>query len=520
MTRTESSGKSSNAVTHFGLALHGRIARSPKNAKRPAAGSPAPHDDRLVAGRVPAGRHDRHAGQDLALAVGPALGAPVADEPQLGLVVARDEPRVVAERDLPLRPLGDDPRPREGPPARPRRAARRRGRSGGGSAPRRRPCRVEARRRERRQDRLARRSPRLVRSFSSVRSPIPVSTSTRPAGVSTSRQLSAWTSRWSAVSSALTRRSQSSRGTGPKTAPASVRNVPAWTSATVVPPPRLVDQSTASFRLTARALPRSAQDRVGSSRGRPVEVAVERRRGRLGLALVLRAELGRAVRPLDRARHLEEADLADPHPEVERDRQVGDVGQLEGQVALPARVDVAGGRVDEQPEPAKRAVVRRDERPRGEEHAARRRDLDAPDRDRRHLARRRRSPGIGGIERPPPSGGPASCGSRKTGRSGVNFDPVLRPVVDAVQRGAPDRLDRAEAEARRELDDGVGEALARARELAAPGDVVDEAIGVHQALQQGEPLRRCPPPGTSRGTNLPWIWPMARSRLESDPFAV
>ena len=115
-------------------------------------------------------------------------------------------------------------------------------------------------------------------------------------------------------------------------------------------------QSTAS--LTAHR--RSAARPCGSAtapRRPPVEVAVEGRRGRLRLALVLRAELGRAVRPLDRARHLEEADLADPHPEVERDRQVGDVRQLERQVALPARIDVAGGRVDEQPEPAQRALA-------------------------------------------------------------------------------------------------------------------------------------------------------------------
>src|SRR5207247_6046262 len=41
--------------------------------------------------------------------------APVADEPELRLDVARDEPRVVAEGDLPLGALGDDGRAGERP---------------------------------------------------------------------------------------------------------------------------------------------------------------------------------------------------------------------------------------------------------------------------------------------------------------------------------------------------------------------------------------------------------------------
>ena len=41
-----------------------------------------------------------------------------------------------------------------------------------------------------------------------------------------------------------------SRGTGPKSAPASDRKVPAWTSATRVPPPSSAFQSTASFSAT------------------------------------------------------------------------------------------------------------------------------------------------------------------------------------------------------------------------------------------------------------------------------
>src|SRR3954470_3526050 len=52
------------------------------------------------------------------------------------------------------------------------------------------------------------------------------------------------------------------------------------------------------------------------------EVLVVPARRRTPLALVLRALLGAAVRVLGGRRHLEEGDLADLHPRVERDRQV------------------------------------------------------------------------------------------------------------------------------------------------------------------------------------------------------
>src|SRR6266516_3234081 len=145
---------------------------------------------------------------------------------------------------------------------------------------------------------------------------MPVSTRTRPAGVSISRQFSAWRRRFSGSSSAAAQRSQRRRGTGPNKAPASDRKVPAWTRATVTPPPRSRRQSTVSFAATSARLVRL---------GCCLEVAVEGGGRRLRLALVAGAERGRAVRPLDRARHLEERDLADLHPEVERDRKVRDV---------------------------------------------------------------------------------------------------------------------------------------------------------------------------------------------------
>ena len=172
---------------------------------------------------------------------------------------------------------------------------------------------------------------------------MPVSTRTRPDGVSMSRQLSAWRRRCSASISSVTRLSQRSRGHRPEQRPGVGAERAGLDSATRVPPPRSVRQSTASLMRHRR------------SHVLPVEVPVEGRGGRLLLALVARPQLRRAVRPLDRRRHPEERDLADAHAVVERDGQVRDVRQLERQVALPARIDVAGGRVDQQPEPAQRA---------------------------------------------------------------------------------------------------------------------------------------------------------------------
>src|SRR5205814_5786013 len=70
------------------------------------------------------------------------------------------------------------------------------------------------------------------------------------------------------------------------------------------------------------------------------------------LALVLRAEALGAVRRLRRLGQLDERELADLHPVVDRDREVRDVGELERDVPVPARVDEPGRGVNEQPEPA------------------------------------------------------------------------------------------------------------------------------------------------------------------------
>ena len=75
------------------------------------------------------------------------------------------------------------------------------------------------------------------------------------------------------------------------------------------------------------------------------------------MSLVLRSHAGRPIWCVSRRRHPQEADLADLHAGVERDREVGHVRQLEGEVAVPSGVDEAGGRVDEQPEPPERRLA-------------------------------------------------------------------------------------------------------------------------------------------------------------------
>ena len=135
---TESSGKSSNAVTQRGFARPRPHEQVAEERQRPGVVAGAAHDDRLVAGRVAAGRDDRDARQELASRRRPSPARPSPDELELGLDVRRDEPRVVAQRDLPLGLLRDDRGVREGALAVARGAGRRHGRNGGGSSPRRR----------------------------------------------------------------------------------------------------------------------------------------------------------------------------------------------------------------------------------------------------------------------------------------------------------------------------------------------------------------------------------------------
>src|SRR6266545_6713296 len=83
----------------------------------------------------------------------------------------------------------------------------------------------------------------------------------------------------------------------------------------------------------------------------PLEVPMVQAGGRVALPAVLAADPRVAVADLDRRAQPLEADLADLHAVVQGDRQVGDVRQLQRQVALPARVHEPGRRVNEEPQP-------------------------------------------------------------------------------------------------------------------------------------------------------------------------
>src|SRR5580692_9321408 len=78
---------------------------------------------------------------------------------------------------------------------------------------------------------------------------------------------------------------------------------------------------------------------------------------RSALAGVLRTESLGPVRAVGRGRHLEETDLADLHPRVQRDRQIRDVGQLQRDVPVPTGVHEPGRRVDDESQAAERALA-------------------------------------------------------------------------------------------------------------------------------------------------------------------
>src|SRR5665213_3442133 len=79
-------------------------------------------------------------------------------------------------------------------------------------------------------------------------------------------------------------------------------------------------------------------------------------RRRTALARVLRAETFGSVGAIGRRRHLEEADLTDLHPRIERDGKVRDVRQLQRDVPVPAGVDEPGRRVDDEAEATERTL--------------------------------------------------------------------------------------------------------------------------------------------------------------------
>ena len=191
-----------------------------------------------------------------------------------------------------------------------------------------------------------------------------------------------------------------------------------------------------------------ARPRPFPARGRALaEVLEVAARRRAALALVLRAGGARPVRRVGRRGHLHEADLADLHPRVQRDRQARHVGQLERDVPVETCIDEAGRAVDQQTQSTQRRVVRRDERAPCEVHAVDGVDLDAADGNR--------------WDRP-------DLDDRFEDRSiRSERDLVLRPVIDAVRHRRLLGDDRSEAEAADELMDLLGEMLRERRELAA-----------------------------------------------------
>src|SRR5919197_5500918 len=96
-----------------------------------------------------------------------------------------------------------------------------------------------------------------------------------------------------------------------------------------------------------------ATGRLPSGRGfvvLPGELLEEPAGGRPPLALVLASPVARAVRVLGGRGQPEERDLADLHARIDGNGKVRHVRQLQGQVAVPPGVDVAGGRMDQQAE--------------------------------------------------------------------------------------------------------------------------------------------------------------------------
>src|SRR6201993_5267997 len=89
----------------------------------------------------------------------------------------------------------------------------------------------------------------------------------------------------------------------------------------------------------------------------PYEVLVRARRRRSALALILRPDPRAAVGMLGGAGQPQDAQLADLHPRPERDREIGDVGELQCDVAAEAWVDEACGRVGEQAQTSQRRLA-------------------------------------------------------------------------------------------------------------------------------------------------------------------
>src|SRR5271167_2373780 len=86
----------------------------------------------------------------------------------------------------------------------------------------------------------------------------------------------------------------------------------------------------------------------------PYEIQIRTRRRWSTLALVFRPDARAAVRMLGGAGQPQYAQLADFHARPQRDRQVGDVGEFQGDVTAEAGVDEAGGGMGEQSQASER----------------------------------------------------------------------------------------------------------------------------------------------------------------------
>src|SRR5829696_114235 len=89
---------------------------------------------------------------------------------------------------------------------------------------------------------------------------------------------------------------------------------------------------------------------------RSLEVEIEAAGGGLCLPLVLAARLALPVWMLDGPIHPNKGDLPDRHAVIDRDREVRDVRQLQGEVSLKTRIAEARRAVDQKTQAAKRAL--------------------------------------------------------------------------------------------------------------------------------------------------------------------
>src|SRR5262249_29645119 len=118
-------------------------------------------------------------------------------------------------------------------------------------------------------------------------------------------------------------------------------------------PTRVIENANTSHRLPTTA----DCGNVCAGLGRFDEALIRARRRGAALALILRAGFRAAVWVFGRAGQPEKAELTDLHARPQRDRQVGDVGKLEGDVPAEARVDETRRRVRQQAEAAEQRLA-------------------------------------------------------------------------------------------------------------------------------------------------------------------